>query len=107
MLWLERQVVTTLVGERDQQRRLDVVAYVDGVLKAMPKHLRTAVVAESLALGAWPALEQVLGRNDAEAMSRHVHGWAVSPLAPVRQYVRLLHSLVLFADNEFEPGAGG
>jgi hypothetical protein len=26
--------------------------------------------------------------------------------APVRQYVRLFHSLLLFADQELEPGAG-
>jgi hypothetical protein len=104
MLWLERQIVASLVSPTiDQRGRDEIEAYVDGALRSMPEYLRAGVGAESLAFGAWPRLQQTLGRLDPTALAERVDRWKTSRLDPVRQYVRLLQSLVLFAENELIP----
>jgi len=106
MLWLEREVVASLVspGLGDEQRAA-VERYVDESLQSMPEHLRVGVAAESVLFGAWPRLQEALGRYDRRSMRPRVERWKASRFDPVRQYVRLLHSLVLFAEHELTPGA--
>lgn len=104
MLWLERQVVASLVSPSlDDGARADVVDYVDGALRAMPEHLRAGVVAESIVLGAWPRVQAARGRVEPEAIRALVDRWRTSRIDVIRQYVRLLQSLVLFAENELVP----
>ncbi len=105
MLWLEREVVASLVSPNlgDDQRSA-VETYVDDSLRSMPEHLRVGVAAESLLFGAWPRLQDALGRYDRQSMDVRVARWKASKFDPVRQYVRLLHSLVLFAEHELTPG---
>ena len=98
MLWFERQVVTTLTADLDEGLRAQVEAYVDETLRAMPEHLRAGMAAESLALGAWARLRGTGARqSDAGAFLDRLE---TSRLDPLRQYVRLLRSLVLFAEHE-------
>jgi hypothetical protein len=100
MLWFEREVVSTLTAGIDEPLRSDVETYVDDALRAMPEHLRAGMAAESVALGLWARLRGRRGGVDLEALES-------SPLDPVRQYVRLLRSLVLFAEHELpSPSAG-
>jgi hypothetical protein len=105
MLRFEREVVRSLVTSPDDQVRSAVVDYVDGSLRAMPEYLRAGVVVESVVLGAWAG---VLGRRRAgeEGLVRLLDRWDESPIGLVRQYVRLLRSLVLFAECELAPAAG-
>ncbi|HSO95259.1 MAG TPA: hypothetical protein VLV81_04390 [Acidimicrobiia bacterium] len=104
MLWFERQIVATLMSPTTDDRwRPEVEAYVDGALRSMPEYLRAGVGAESLAFGAWPRLQRALGRLDPAALGQQVERWKTSRFDPVRQYVRLLQSLVLFAENELIP----
>ncbi len=103
MLWFERQVVATLAGSLDGPHRQAVEDFVDGALAAQPQHIRAGVAAESLVLGAWARLTP---RRRGQAGIR-LEPLESSPLMPVRQYVRLLRSLVLFAQHELAPGAGG
>ena len=104
MLWFERAVVATLVDPDDtEQRRRAIEDYVDNALRAMPDYLRAGVASESLLLGAWPRIEVALGRYDPQALRARLERWKASRFDVVRQYVRLLQSLVLFADNELEP----
>jgi hypothetical protein len=104
MLWLERQVVASLVSpDLDDGHRAEVVDYVDGALRAMPEHLRAGVAAESLVLGAWPRAQQALGRLAPHTIESLVDRWKASRIDPIRQYVRMLQSLVLFAENELVP----
>ena len=87
----------------DDPTRAAVESYVDETLRSMPEHLRAGVVAESLLFGVRPLIEYALGRAvDTEVRTR-VERWKTSRIDVVRQYVRLLQSLVLFAENEFTP----
>jgi hypothetical protein len=106
MLWLEREVVASLVspGLGDEQRSA-IERYVDESLQSMPEHLRAGVAAESVLFGAWPRLQEALGRYDRRSMDARVERWKASRFDPVRQYVRLIQSLVLFAENELAPEA--
>jgi hypothetical protein len=98
MLWLERQVVATLTNEIDPRRRLAVEGYVDGVLRAMPEHLRLGVAAESIVLGTGEGLARRLGSR--RPLGDRITAWEHSRIGPIRQYVRLLSSLVIFASEE-------
>jgi hypothetical protein len=104
MLWFERQIVATLVSPTvDGRWRAEIETYVDGALRSMPEYLRAGVAAESLLFGAWTRVEQALRRRDPESLEQRVEGWKTSRFDPVRQYLRLLQSLVLFAENELIP----
>ena len=103
MLWFERQVVTTLTATLEERLRAEIEAYVDATLRAMPEHLRVGMAAESLALGAWARLRGAGAHPSAPGTS--LERLESSRLDPVRQYVRLLRSLVLFAEHELGPAA--
>ena len=93
MLWFERHAVASLTETTDDVARAAIASFVDGTLKAMPEHLRAGVVAESLGLGLWAKLRRADPGAVVAALSR-------SPIGLLRQYERLLGSLVLFAENE-------
>lgn len=87
--------------------RTAVVEHVELSLRAMPEHLRLGVLGESILLGTPSLLERMRGRFDAAALRRRVDGWRTSRIDLVRQYVRLLGSLVLFAEEEQNEAPGG
>jgi len=97
MLGFERRVVAALTDAADPRVRAGVEAWVETSLRDMPDHLRLGVWVESVLLGVWA---RVAARDDDAALLRSLQA---SPLWPVRQYVRLLRSLVLFAEHELEP----
>jgi hypothetical protein len=104
MLWLEREVVASLVSpDLGDEQRSAVERYVDESLQSMPEHLRAGVAAESILFGALPRLQDALGRYDRRSMDARVDRWKASRFDPVRQYVRLIQSLVLFAEHELAP----
>jgi hypothetical protein len=100
VLWLEREVVASLTDGSDDRRRGAITDYVDTALRAMPEHLRLGVVAESLVLGIRPRLLSLIGRYDREEAHESLRRWESSRIGLIRQYPRLLTSLVLFADGE-------
>ncbi len=102
MLWFERQVVATLVSTLDDGRRTEIEGFVDGALAAQPAHIRAGVAAESLLIGAWSRLTGG-GGGDGGPHPVRIESLEASPIGPVRQYVRLLRSLVLFAEHELAP----
>lgn len=106
MLWFERQLVATMTDHLDKEDRKQVCAFVAGSLAAMPQHLRLAVGAESVALGAWAWRP---GRRSSPPEGGRVSllDLETSTLNPVRQYARLMRTLVHIAEYELEPGAGG
>ncbi len=107
MLWFERQVVGTLMSPTlDGPARSAVESYVSTTLQSMPEHLRAGVVAESIALGSRVVARVPDGPARPSASGTRVARWKTSKIDPVRQYVRLLQSLVLFAENELVPDGG-
>ncbi len=106
MLWLERRVVDSLIEASDPDRRAAITEYVEGSLGEVPELIRAGVAGESLILGAWPALRSAVGRFDAADLAAQIERWEHSPIGLLRQYVRVLHSLVLFAEHEFATGDG-
>jgi hypothetical protein len=104
MLWFERQVVTSLVADLDPRDRTPVLDHVHTALRSMPQHLRAGVAAESVALGAFARVRGALGRFDDAALARLLDRLGTSPIDPLRQWVRLLSSLVLFAREELAAG---
>ena len=105
MLRFEREVVRSLVTSPDDQLRATIEDYVDGALRAMPEYLRGGVAAGTVVLGTWARVLGRRGGSDPAALVELVDRWEESPLGPVRQYVRLLRSLVLFAECELAPAA--
>jgi len=103
MLWFERQVVASLAADLDDTRRLAVEAYVDGALASMPEYQRAGVMAESLVLGAWALGRRRLDPAWWRAPKARLESLASSRIGIVRQYLRLLRSLVLLARHEPSP----
>ena len=93
MLGFERRMVAALTTTPDATVRAGVEGWVDDTLGDMPEHLRLGVVVQSVALGLWA---RVRGTDDVSL----VGSFERSPLWPVRAYVRLLRSLVLYAEHE-------
>ena len=103
MLWFEREVVGALINTPDQSLRSSIESFVDGSLRDMPEHLRAGVVGESVLLGAYVAALRAggrLARGDREALLGHLESWESSPIGVLRSYVRMMRSLVVFAENE-------
>jgi hypothetical protein len=101
MLWFEREVVAALVGSDDPAVRSSVVAFVDGSLRDKPEHLRLGVAGESILLGGYALGLRALGRLDGDdALRARLESWESGPIGVVRQYVRAMKSLVVFAENE-------
>jgi hypothetical protein len=106
MLPFEREVVGSLMSPAlEPAERAAVLDYVDGALRAMPEHLRAGVVAESILFDATVRVGRALGRGG--SLAEQVDRWQHSPVDVIRQWVRLLHSLVLFAEHELAPGHAG
>ncbi len=99
MLAFERRAVAALTTARDDDLRRAVDAYVDGSLRAMPDFLRIGVAVESAVLGAWSRVLVGSGGRAAPLRGR-LGRWESGPIGPVRQWARLMRSLVLYAENE-------
>lgn len=104
MVPFEHRVVDALVNSTDPDLRAAVVAYVEGCLADMPEHLRAGVLAESFALGAWSRVRSV-GRDPEVVLRRQLAAWEHHPVDVIRQYVRLIGSLVQFAEVELADAA--
>mgnify|MGYP003334263327 CR=1 FL=1 len=107
MLWFERRVVEALMrpGLAEPVREA-VVAHVELSLRAMPEHLRLGVLGESVLLGLPAVAARATGHFDQGGLARRVDRWREHPIDLVRQYVRLLGSLVLFAEEEYGAPTG-
>jgi hypothetical protein len=104
VLPFERQVVHALMSPSlDASARTAVESYVDETLRSMPEYIRYGVVAESLTLGVVPTVERLVGRYDDDALRARLERWKNSKIDVIRQYVRLLESLVLFGEQELVP----
>jgi hypothetical protein len=104
MLWFEREVVGSLIASPDQSVRSSVESFVDGSLRDMPEHLRAGVIGETVLLGTYVAALRATGRlpsGDGEALLHQLDSWETSRIGVLRTYVRMMKSLVVFAENEY------
>jgi hypothetical protein len=95
MLGFEREVVASLLTVPEPDVRARVEAWVEGSLRTMPEHLRLGVAVQSVVFGAVFGALRIHGARAVAILER-------SPLMPMRQYVRLLRSLVLFGEQELQ-----
>ena len=102
MLSFRRRAIAALLTSIDAAHRPAAQAWVDGALADMPEHLKLGVAADSVLLSAWARVKHPAGATDAELLEL-LASWETSRLPPVRQYSRLLGSLVLFAEYELVP----
>lgn len=103
MLSFEHRVVGALLGPGDPGRRAAVTRHVDLALRAMPEVIRLGIAGESVLLGAVVGVRRTVRRTTpAEELA-----WLEDHrVGLVRQWVRALRSLVLFAEQEMlEAGA--
>ena len=105
MLSFERQVVDELLASVAEPKRTTVVDHVDGVLRDMPEHVRAGIAGQSVLLGAWWAARRRLPASDLGGPAL-IETLEASPVGLVRQYIRLLRSLVLFAEHEIPDEVG-
>lgn len=98
MLGFEREVMNALIETDDVEARAGIESFVDGSLHAMPEHLRAAIGAASLGLGACRGAVRLVRPSVTGAAFVQVLDH--TSFGPARQYVRLLRSLVLFAEQE-------
>lgn len=97
MLAYERRVVAALLSTDDPGRRRAVEDHVSGALAAMPEIIRLGIAGETVALGAWSTVRHRGRVWDGQAEVAWLDG---HPIGLVRQWLRALRSLVLFAEQE-------
>ena len=101
---LRRVVSETLLSEAqaDEAVTSRVVAFADSRVRELPTHIRLGVEAVELMLG--PTAYIYAGRPfaamDVTGRAALIAKWERSPLTPMRQYVRMMRSFVLFAAHE-------
>ena len=103
MMSFQRRVVHALLDPIDPSARPAVQAFVEASLSDMPHHLRLGIDLDSILL---EKLTRATHRGripDDDALREQVLRWESNPLTPIRQYARLLSSLVLFGDQENRP----
>ena len=101
MLRFEREAVAALTTSTDARLRRAVEAYVDRRLRSMPDFLRIGVAIQTMALEGWSRVGHRVRRDDGSGLRTQLDRWeAGSPIGVVRSWVRLLRSLVTYAENE-------
>jgi hypothetical protein len=99
MLWLEARIVEVLSEDAPPEHHAEIERYVDECLRDMPEFLRLGVALESIGLGLLTRLTGVF-RPGRDAVRHRMEACARSHVDLIRQYVRMLHSLVVFASLE-------
>lgn len=98
MLTFERRVVLSMIETPDLRIRGEVAQFVDESLAAMPEFLRLGITVITVAAATWDRTRRLFGARPTPAETL---AWLEAhPIGLVRQWVRALRSLVLFAENE-------
>lgn len=97
------QVITALLEPLEPTQRERVEGFVAGSLGDLPHHLRFGIALDSVLLEAITRTTNKGRVPDPSELRALVARWETNPLTPIRQYARLLSSLVLFGDHETRP----
>lgn len=105
MTSFQSRVVHALLGPVEPAVRPAVQAFVEDSLADMPHHLRLGIGLDSILLEGLTRATHSGRIPDDASLRDQVLRWESNPLTPIRQYARLLSSLVLFGDQENRPAA--
>ncbi len=101
------RIVDALLAPLDPVQRGPAEAFVHGSLDDLPQHLGIGIALDSVLLEAWTRLTHRGRIPDDATLRALIARWESNPLTPIRQYARMLSSLVLFADQETTPDSRG
>lgn len=94
------RVIDALLAPLDPVQRGPAEQFVYGSLADLPEHLGLGIAGASVLLEVVTRATHRGRIPDQETLRALVATWASHPFTPVRQYARMLSSLVLFADQE-------
>lgn len=103
MMSFQRRVVHALLEPIEPAIRPAVAAFVEASLDDLPHHLQLGIGVDAVLLEALTRLGNGGRIPDDVTLRRLVLTWESNPLTPIRQYARLLSSLVLFGEQENLP----
>lgn len=97
------RIIDALLAPLDPTQRGATEAFIAGSLADLPQHLKIGIALDSVLLEAVTRVTHGGRIPDDEVLRELIARWESNPLTPIRQYARLLSSLVLFADQETLP----
>ncbi len=101
------RVTHALLDPVSPAQRGDVEAFVQASLADLPQHLQIGIALDSILLEGITRLTHEGAIPDDATLRSLVERWETNPLTPIRQWARLVSSLVLFADQETRPAGTG
>lgn len=101
------RVTDALLEPLDPVQRGPAEQFVDGSLGDLPQHLRLGITGASVLLEIITRAGHQGRIPDNATLRGLVARWSTNPFTPIRQYARMLSSLVLFADQETLPEPAG
>lgn len=97
------RIIDALLAPLEPTQRGATEAFIAGSLADLPQHLKIGIAVDSMLLEALTRATHGGRIPDDETLRELITTWESNPLTPIRQYARLLSSLVLFADQETRP----
>lgn len=97
------KVLDALVEPVDLTRKGAVESFVNASLRDLPHHLKLGIFADSILLETLSRATHGGRVPQGEELRDLIEKWEAHPFTPIRQYARLMTSLVLFADQELRP----
>lgn len=94
------RIIDALLEPLSPTQRGRAEAFITGSLADLPQHLKIGLALDSVLLEALTRAGHGGRVPDNAALRTLVGDWERHPLTPIRQYARLVSSLVLFADQE-------
>lgn len=94
------RVIDALLEPVGPVQRGRVEAFISGSLDDLPQHLKIGIALDSVLLEVITRATHGGRIPPASELRALVGAWESNPLTPIRQYARLVSSLVLFADQE-------
>lgn len=96
----KNQVIDVLLEPLDPTQRGAAEAFIAQSLADLPQHLKIGIALDSVLLEGLTRATHGGRIPEAATLRALIAKWESNPLTPIRQYARLLSSLVLFADQE-------
>lgn len=97
------RIIDALLAPLEPTQRGAAEAFIADSLADLPHHLKIGIALDSVLLEALTRATHGGRIPDDATLRELIATWESNPLTPIRQYARMLSSLVLFADQETLP----